>query len=143
MDEQAVVGALQTRLLTLGWDASRTAFEGKSFTPNPTQAYQEIETIFHTPVGRTHTGSSWGQGTFQVRIMWPLAAATGDLGTSANGIGAPRARAKVVKAGFAMNLKLTGAGGQKVKVMQEPVITRGPPQGDRDVTIVRIKFQDR
>ena len=137
MDEQAVRGALQTQLLTLGWDASRTAFEGKGFTPDPAVAFQEVTTDFRTPVGRTHTGSSWGQGIFQVRVMWPLA------DVRANGIGGPGARAKAIKAGFPMNLTLTGAGGQKVRVMEEPVITRGPPQGDRDVTIVRFRFRDR
>lgn len=143
MNEQAVRGALQTRLLTLGWDASRTAFEGKAFTPAPSQAYQEVTTDFRSAVGRTHTGSSWGRGIFQVRVMWPQASPTGDIGTSTAGIGAASARAEAIKAGFPMNLKLTGAGGQVVKVMAEPVITRGPPQGDRDVTIVRFRFRDR
>ena len=137
MNEQAVVGALLSHLLTLGWDASRTAFEGKTFTPNPALAYQEVTTDFRSAVGRTHTGSSWGQGIFQVRVMWPLA------DVAANGAGAPRARAAEIKAGFPMNLKLIGAGGQVVKVMEEPLITRAPPQGDRDVTLVRFRFRDR
>lgn len=137
MDEQAVRGALQTRLLTLGWDATRTAFEGKSFTPDPAVAFQEVTTDFRTPIGRTMGTTSFGQGIFQVRILWPLA------DVRANGIGAAMARAKAVKAGFPMNLRLTGAGGQVVKVMDEAVITRGAPQGDRDVTIVRFRFRDR
>lgn len=137
MNEQAVVGALQTQLLTLGWDASRTAFEGKAFTPNPTEAYQEVTTDFRTAVGATLSGSSWGQGIFQVRVMWPVA------DVRANGVGAARARAAAIKAGFARNLRLTGAGGQVVKVFEEPVITRGTVQGDRDVTIVRFRFRDR
>jgi hypothetical protein len=135
--EQAIRGALQTQLLTLGWDASRTAFEGKGFAPTQGVAYQEVATLFQTPFGRTHTGSSWAQGTFQIRVMWPLADVV------ANGIGSPTARAETIKAGFAMNLKLSGAGDQVVKVMAEPVITRGPPQGDRDVAVVRIRFADR
>lgn len=134
--EQAIRGALQTQLLTLGWAASRTAFEGKKFTPDPTQAYQEVTTQFASPFGRTHAGSSWGQGTFQVRVMWPVA------DVAANGIGSAMARAEAIKSGFPMNLKLT-AGSGKVKVMAAPVITRGPVQGDRDVTIVRIRFSDR
>jgi len=137
VDEQAARGALQTQLLTLGWNASRTAFEGKAFTPDPTQAYQEATTEFFSPLGRAHAGSSWGRGVFQVRFLWPLAE------VAANGIGAPTARAKTVKAGFPMNLKLVGAGGQIVKIMAEPLITRGPPQGDRDVTIMRARFRDR
>lgn len=137
MNEQAVIGALQTQLLTLGWDASRTVFEDKAFTPNPSEAYQEATTDFRSAVGRTHTGSSWGQGIFQVRIMWPAA------DVAENGPGAHRARAIAVKAGFPMNLKLTGAGGQVVKVMEEPVISRAPSQGDRAVRIVRFRFRDR
>ena len=137
MNEQAVRGALQTRLLTLGWDATRTAFEGKGFTPDPAVAYQEVTTDVRSAMGATMAGSSWGQGTFQVRVMWPLADVT------ANGIGAPGARAQAIKDGFPRNLKLAGAGGQIVKIMTEPVITRGPPQGDRDVTIVRLNWRDR
>lgn len=137
MNEQAVVGALHARLLTLGWDASRTAFEGKAFTPNPTEAYQEPTTDFRSAVGATLSGSSWGQGIFQVRVMWPVA------DVRANGVGAPRARALEIKTGFPRNHVLAGAGGQIVKVMEEPVITRGPVQGDRDVTIVRFRFRDR
>lgn len=137
MNEQAAIGALQKHILTLGWDLTRTAFEGKAFTPDPTQAYQEIEIDFRTAVGRTHTGSSWGQGICQVRFMWPIAE------VAANGKGAPRARAKAVKDGFPMNLKLIGAGGQVVKVMEEPIITGGGIQGDRDVTILRFRFRDR
>jgi hypothetical protein len=140
--EQAMAGALQTRLLTLGWDITRTALEGKTFTPVATQAYQEVTTGFDSPFGATHGGREFMRGTFQVRVMWPLAATTGDLGTSANGIGLPRARAEAIKVGFPRNLVLTGAGGQKVKI-GERRITRGPPQGDRDVTIVRIRFKDR
>ncbi len=137
MSEQAMRGALQTRLLTLGWSATQTSFEGKTFTPVSATPYQEVTTEFQSPFGRTHAGSSWSQGIFQVRVMWPLA------DVAANGIGAPSTRAEVIKAGFPMNLRLAAAGGFLVKVSHSPVITRGPPQGDRDVTIVRIRFKDR
>lgn len=140
--EQAIRGALQTRLLTLGWDLSRTALEGKAFTPKANEAYQEVTTEFFSPFGATHAGGEWVQGVFQVRVLWPLTATTGDLGTSANGIGAATARAEAIKAGFPRNLVLTGTGGQKVKI-GDRLITRGPPQGDRDVTIIRIRFKDR
>jgi hypothetical protein len=60
----------------------------------------------------------------------------------ANGTGAPTARAMAIKAAFARNLKLS-SGGQTVKIMRTPHITRGPVQGDRDVTIVRVRFSDR
>jgi hypothetical protein len=139
--EQAIRGALQTRLLTLGWDITRTAVEGKQFTPNSQTAYQEVTTEFFSPFGATHGGAEWMQGVFQVRVMWPLTTTAGD-GAAQAGIGQATARAEAIKAGFPRNLVLTGTGGQKVKI-GERVITRGPPQGDRDVTLVRIRFKDR
>lgn len=136
--EQAIRGILQTQLLTLGW-AERTAYEGKGFIgaqPDATTPYQEVVTIFAEPFDRTLSGSSEQRGVFQVRILWPVA------DVKANGTGAPTARAMAIKAAFPRNLPLT-SGGQKVKVLRTPHITRGPVQGDRDVTIIRIRFGDR
>lgn len=136
--EQAMRGILQSHLLTLGW-ADRTAYEGKGFIgaqPDATTPYQEVVVGFAEPIDRTLAGSSEYRGTFQVRILWPLA------DVKANGTGAPTARAEAIKAAFPRNLRLT-SGGQLVKIMRTPHITRGPVQGDRDVTIVRIRFGDR
>lgn len=139
--EQAMRGILQTRLLTLSWSISQTAVEGKQFTPAAGTPYQELETAFATPIDATIAGSSQLGGTFQVRVMWPLTTTDG-TGAAQIGIGAATARAEAIKAGFPRNLKLT-TGGQTVKIMKTPSITRSPPQGDRDVTIVRIRFSDR
>lgn len=136
--EQAMRGILQSRLLTLGW-ADRTSYEGKGFTgaaPDALTPYQEVVTSFTEPFDRTLAGSSELRGTFQVRILWPVA------DVKANGTGAPTARAEEIKATFARNLRLL-SGGQLVKIMRTPHITRGPVQGDRDVTIVRVRFSDR
>ncbi|MDO8912300.1 MAG: phage tail terminator-like protein [Phenylobacterium sp.] len=137
--EQAMRGILQTRLLTLGW-AEWTAFEGKGFAdgrePNGTIPYQEVETRFASavPIGLARTDMLGG--TFQVRLMWPVAQ------VRASGIGAPNARAEAIKALFPRTWKQK-TGGQTVKITRAPAITRGPPQGDRDVTIVRVRFADR
>lgn len=136
--EQAMRGILQTRLLTLGW-ATETAFEGKGFSgadPSATTPYQEVVTEFASALDRTLSGSSQYRGTFQVRLLWPVAT------VKAAGIGAPTARAEAIKAAFPRSLKLT-TGGQTVKIAGTPRITRAPVQGDRDVTIVRIPFSDR
>lgn len=135
MSEQVMRGLLQSRLMTLGW-SDQTAFEGKHFDPDPAQPYQEVTTIFSEPDAITVSGSSQQRGLFQVRLMYPLADVASD------GIGVPWARAEAIKAAFPRNLLMTAAG-VKVKVAREAQITRGEPQGDRDVTIVRIRFRDR
>lgn len=133
--EQAMRGILQTRLLTLGWE-DRTAFQGKAFRPTQGLPYQEVATEFAEPIARTLAGSDELRGVFQVRLLWPL------VDVAKGGVGAPTARAEQIKAAFPRNLKLT-SDGQTVKVLRTPQITRGSVQGDRDVTIVRVRFGDR
>lgn len=135
MSQQIMRGLLQTRLLTLGW-ADQTAFEGKHFTPTADTPYQEVVTAFSEADATTIAGSSLLRGVFQVRLMYPLA----DVAT--NGIGVPWARAEQIQALFHRNLTMTAAGA-KVLIAREPQITRAPPQGDRDVTIIRARFRDR
>lgn len=135
MTAQVMRGLLQTRLLTLGW-ASQTVFEGRGFTPAPGTPYQLVNTIFAEPEALTVAGSSMQEGIFQVRLMYPLAEVAKD------GIGVPWARAEQIAALFPRNLLLT-SGGVKVKIAREAQIIRAEPQGDRDVTIVRVRFRDR
>lgn len=133
MSDQVMRGLLQTRLLSLGW-AAQTVFEKRSFTPTPGVPYQEVTTVFSEAEAITLAGSDHGRGVFQVRLMYPL--------LPAEGIGEAWARAEEIRALFPRNLKLLG-GGATVKIMRKPVITRGTPQGDRDVTIIRVRFSDR
>lgn len=136
--EQAMRGILQTRLLTLGW-ANQTAFEGGAnghggkFMPTADVPYQELTTVFSDPDAITLAGSDMHRGLFQVRLMYPIVT---------TGIGPQTARAEAIRGLFPRNLRLS-SGGQTVKIMRKPAITRGPPQGDRDVTIVRVRFSDR
>jgi hypothetical protein len=134
MSVQAMRGLLQTQLLTVGtgWDA-QTAYEGKPFTPTVGAAYQEVTTVFSEPLPITLSGSDEARGLFQVRLLYPVVT---------TGIGPQTARAEAIAAAFPRNLKLS-SGGVTVKVSRKPQITRGPVQGDRDVTIVRIRFSDR
>jgi len=135
---QAMRGILQTRLMEAGWE-TQTAFEGKGFVgaqPDAATPYQEVSTFFATPDDDTLAGSSGQRGEFQVRILWPIAQ------VRAQGIGAPTQRAEEIKALFPRNLVLT-VSGQRVKVMSTAAISRGPAQGDRDVTVVRFRFSDR
>lgn len=132
MSIQVMRGLLQTRLLTLGW-ADQTAFEGKPFTPTSGVSYQELTTTFSEADAITLASSDMQRGLFQVRLMYPV-------GTT--GIGPQTARAEQIVALFPRNLTIL-SGGAKVKIMRKPAITRGPVQGDRDVTIVRIRFSDR
>lgn len=135
MSQQIIRGLLQTRLLTLGWEA-QTAFEGKHFTPTADTPYQEVVTSFSEADATTIGGSSLLRGVFQVRLMYPLPDIASD------GIGVPWARAEQIQALFHRNLTMAAAG-VKVLIAREPQITRGPPQGDRDVTIIRARFRDR
>ena len=135
MSQQIIRGLLQTRLLTLGWD-DQTAFEGKHFKPTADTPYQEVVTIFAEADATTVSGSSLLRGNFQVRLMYPLA------DVAANGIGVPWARAEQIQALYHRNLSMAAAGA-KVMIAREPQITRAPPQGDRDVTIIRVRFRDR
>lgn len=130
--EQAMRGLLQSQLLTLGW-ADQTAYEGRPFSPTPGTPYQEVTTAFSEPQAITHTGSDLYRGIFQVRLLYPI---------TTGGIGPQTARAEAIKAAFPRNLRLS-ADGQLVKIMRTAAITRGPVQGDRDVTVVRIRFSDR
>jgi hypothetical protein len=133
--QQLMRGILQTQLLTLGWGA-QTAFEGKPFAPVADTPYQEVSTFFAEPFDRTLGGSSEQRGVFQVRLLYPVSQ------VAAEGVGVPQARADAIKAAFPRNMKFL-SGGQTVKVMRTPAISRGPVQGDRDVTIVRVRFTDR
>lgn len=125
-------GILQTQLMTLGW-AAQTAFEGRTFEPTTDVAYQEVTTDFSDPDAITLAGSDMQRGIFQVRLLYPL---------DDSGIGAQTARAAAIAAAFPRNAKFS-TGGQVVKIMRKPAIARGPVQGDRDVTVIRIRFSDR
>lgn len=138
---QTIRGLLQTRLLTLGWD-NQTVIEGKQFSPTAEVPYQELTTVFVEPDPFTLSDSSQRTGTFQVRLLYPTVKAD-RTGTAQElgGIGPPTARAQAIADAFPRNLVLT-SGTTKVKITHEAHITRGPPQGDRDVTVVRIRFSD-
>lgn len=132
MTVPAIRALLEARLLTLGWPAAQTAFENVTFTPTAGVAFQHINLIMASPNDYALGDGAQQRGVFQVAIKEPIAA----------GPGAGEARAEVIKAGFPKNLRLT-SGGQLVKIMRTPEITRTGIDGDRDVTLVRIRFSDR
>lgn len=132
MSIQIMRGLLQSRLLTLGW-ADQTAFEGKPFTPTAGVPYQELTTSFAEPDAITLSHSDMQRGLFQVRLLYPIVT---------TGIGPQTVRAEQIAALFPRNLIIEGPGG-RVKIARAAQITRGPPQGDRDVTVIRIRFRDR
>lgn len=139
MTIQAMRGLLQARLLTLGWEAV-TSYEGKGFigaAPDALTPYQEVDFTFAEPLPISLSGSTDEErGLFQVRLLWPVSI------VKASGTGAPNARAQAIRDAFPRNLILTGSGA-KVHIKRKPQISRGPVQGDRDVTLVRIRFSDR
>lgn len=132
MNRQTVRGLLQARLATLGW-ASQTAWENVPFTPTTGTAYQEVATAFSEPDAFTLADSSQSQGVFQVRLLYPLNVGTGEAD----------ARAKAIADIFPRNLTLPIGGPPQIKITREPHVTGGGKQGDRDVTVIRIRFSDR
>lgn len=131
MSENAMRLLLQARLATLGW-ATQTAWENVSFTPTVGVAYQEVTTEFGDADAITLSDSSHLRGVFQVRLLHP------------NGVGVNDSdvRAKQIKAAFPRNLVLSNGEG-KVKISRDPRISPGGKQGDRNVTVIRIRFSDR
>lgn len=132
MSHQAIRGLLQGRLATLGW-ANQTAWEQKAFSPTVGTPYQEVTTAFAEPDAITLAGSSHLQGVFQIRLLYPQ-----DKGTADSDI-----RAKTIADAFPRNLTLPSGGPVQVKLSRAAHITSGGKQGDRDVTLVRIRFSDR
>jgi hypothetical protein len=133
MSQQAIRGALQTQLTTLGW-ADQTAFEGMAFTPTTGTPYQEVTTAFSEPNSYSVGATFQELGVFQVRLLYPL---------DNSGIGAQTTRAEAIRAAFPKNLALPAGGPTVVKIMRAGAITRGGPDGDRDVTIIRFRFSNR
>lgn len=140
MTIQATRGLLQARLLTLGWETV-TSYEGKGFigaAPDALTPYQEVDFTFAEPLPISLSGSSDEErGLFQVRLLWPVSI------VKADGTGAPTARAQAIRDAFPRNLILPVGGPRQVRITRKPQISRGPVQGDRDVTLVRIRFSDR
>ena len=131
MNRQAARDLLESRLRTLGW-TTQTAWENVGFSPTVGTAYQEVTTAFAETDAITLADSSQNLGVFQVRLMYPP-----NVGTKAADI-----RAKAIADAFPRNDVLSNADA-KVKIMREAHITGGGKQGDRDVTVIRIRFSDR
>jgi len=130
--QQAIRGALQTHLLTLGW-ADETAFEGRTFTPAADEPYQQVATLFAEPNSYGLGDGALERGIFQVSLRYPVSRVAED------GIGQVTARAEAIRAAFPKNLTVGGV----VKVARRPEITRLGVDGDRDVTIIRVRFIER
>jgi hypothetical protein len=126
--QQAIRGALQVQLLTLGW-ADQTAFEGKQFTPTAGVPYQQVDTIFAEPNTYGVRGEAQERGVFQVTLKYP----------TNSGAGVSGARAEAIRTAFAPVQTFGGV----VKISRKAEIKRLPVDGDRDVTVVRIRFGDR
>lgn len=123
---------LEARVATLGWE-TQTAWENKAFKPTVGTAYQEVTTVFAEPDAITLSDSDVLRGLFQVRLLYPL-----DKGTST-----AFARAKTISDAFPRNLTLPVGGPVQVKITRAAHITSGGKEGDRDVTLVRVRFSDR
>lgn len=130
MNRQAIRALLHGRLATLGW-GTQTAWERTAFTPVTNAPYQETSTVFAEPDAITLADSSRLNGVFQVRLLYPSGKGTADSDT----------RAKLIADAFPRNDVLANANA-RIKLMREPHITDGGKQGDRDVTLIRIRFSD-
>lgn len=131
MSTQVLRGLLQTQLMTLGW-VGQTVWEKKHFTPTPGVPYQRVNTLFAEPNSYSLGTSAQERGIFQVTLYFPL---NGGAAVSTE-------RAEAIRTAFPKNLRLLGLG-RLVKVMRKPEITELGPEGDRELTQVRIRFSDR
>lgn len=131
MNRQAIRALLHGRLATLGW-TNQTKWEGTNYTPVANTPYQETTTVFAEPDAITLADSSHLRGMFQVRLLYPAGKGTADSDT----------RAKAIADAFPRNDVLSNANA-KIKLMREPHVTEGGKEGDREVTLIRIRFSDR
>lgn len=128
MSQQAIRGALQTQLATLGW-SSQTAWENRQFTPTAGTPYQIVNTLFAEPNSYGLGDGALERGIFQVRLAYPVDTGAADSST----------RAEAIRAAFPKNQIVGGV----VKVNRKPEVTRLGAEGDRDITVVRIRFIER
>lgn len=132
MIQQAIRGALQTQLLTLGW-TDQTAFEDKVFEPDPDVPFQEVHTQFIEPNSYALKRGFQERGIFQVKLLYPVGQGVGPSGT----------RAALIRAAFARDTRLPASGPLVVKIMGQPSVVRVGRVDDRDVTLIRARFSDR
>lgn len=128
MSQQAIRGALQSRLMTLGW-ADQTAWEDRHFAPTGGVPYQIVRTIFAEPNSYSVGEGAFERGVFQVMLAYPLN----------SGVGVSTARAEAIRAAFPNKLNIDGL----VKIMRRGKVTRLGADGDRDLTSIRIRFSER
>jgi hypothetical protein len=130
MSQSAIRQALEQFLLTLGWDASQTAFENADFVPpvDPSTPFQEAYLLMASPENPT-MGDNFHRerGLFQISLKFPMNGGTGDI----------EARADALQAAFYRGLSLT-ANNVTTTVAATPAISQGEPDGNRYVKIVKV-----
>lgn len=129
MGQQAIRGALQSQLISAcGW-ADQTAWERRPFQPTTGVPFQRVNTIFAEPNSYGLGPGALERGVFQVTLCFP----------ANTGIAESTARAEEIRAAFPKNLVLGGV----VKVARKAEITELGTDGDRDLTVVRVRFVER
>lgn len=109
--------------------ANLTAYENVAFDPVAGVPYERINIVPATPRAAALSGASKiRRGFMQVTLCWPI-----NVGT-----GGASARVDAIEAGFPNNTTISG-----VKIMSPADVTLLGVDGDRDVTVVRIRFSDR
>lgn len=128
MSQQAIRGALQAQLATLGWE-DQTAWPKRHFTPAAGVPYQRVDCLFAEPNSYGLGEGALERGIFQVTLAYPINCGAKD----------PSDRAEAIRAAFVKNTRPGGV----VKIARTPEITELGEEGDRTLTQVRIRFIER
>lgn len=128
MDQQLIRGAFQSRLATLGWHDA-TAWENRAFTPTSGVPYQRVNTLFAEPNSYGLAAGSMERGIFQITLAYPVN----------TGVAESAERVEEIRALFPKNQIVGGV----AKVTRTPEVTRLGADGDRDITVIRVRFTER
>jgi hypothetical protein len=130
MSTLAISAALETKLLTLGWGAERTAFENSAFEPTSGEAYQRIAFLLARPDNRENNAAFMQRGLMQVTFCFPANA----------GAGPALQRAEQLRAAFPRGLTLPTDGGLQVIIDETPEIGPAAIEADRYLLPLRVRF---
>ncbi|MHB1125238.1 MAG: DUF4128 domain-containing protein [Ramlibacter sp.] len=133
MSEVLIRKALEDRLASLpgGLGDAATAYENAAYTPQAGQPYQRANLLPATPDNAIQGAASYlDVGVFQITLLYPLGAGTGDAALMA----------EALRQHFRRGTTLT-EGELSVLVTHTPHVARGYPDGDRWTVPVSVRYQ--
>ncbi|HYE46222.1 MAG TPA: phage tail terminator-like protein [Caulobacter sp.] len=135
MSEAAMRAAVETALMTLGWE-DQTAWENRAFNPTAGVPYQRVTCGFGRPNHQENRASYTQQGWMQVDLFYPSG---DDPDAPPSGPGEATARAESLRTIFWRGRTLVHAG-IKTTIWEAPEIMTGRRDGDRYIVPVVVRF---